>query len=193
MADHLAKEAVSAEKQHPFQRLLSRERGFIRRKIIKQWEQEWKTSKKGGHLRQIDKALPSIHARRLYGSLRRNRAYLLIQLRTGHSWLAPYRKLRGFQEDDICVCGAKETVTHVLVDCPKLRQPRQELRKKIGAAFNNVSIMLGGTQQGKPGQPTQDTSIINAVLDFAEASQRFRSRAPRGPQNRTPGNGQHRP
>lgn len=85
MAGHLAKEAVSAEKQHPFQRLLSRERGVIRRRIIKQWEQEWKTSKNGGHLPQIDKALPSIHARRLYGSLRRDRAYLVIQLRTGHS------------------------------------------------------------------------------------------------------------
>ncbi|KAL3246539.1 hypothetical protein ABHI18_012698 [Aspergillus niger] len=45
-ADRLAKEAVGAEKKHPFQHLLSREKAFIRNKIKNEWEQEWKTSKK---------------------------------------------------------------------------------------------------------------------------------------------------
>jgi hypothetical protein len=43
---------------HPFQNLLSREKGFIRRRIEEEREQEWKTSKKGGHLRQTDATLP---------------------------------------------------------------------------------------------------------------------------------------
>ncbi|TPR10125.1 hypothetical protein CAN33_0054905 [Aspergillus niger] len=43
-ADRLAKEAVGAEKKHPFQHLLSREKAFIRNKIKNEWEQEWKTS-----------------------------------------------------------------------------------------------------------------------------------------------------
>ncbi|KAF7164513.1 hypothetical protein CNMCM6106_001031 [Aspergillus hiratsukae] len=189
-ADRLAKEAVGPDKGHPFQHLLSREKGFICRKIQKEWEQEWKTSKKGGHLRRIDTALPSIHTRRMYGSLPRNRAYLLTQLRTGHSWLATHGKRHRFREDDKCECGAKETVVHVLVDCPKLKELRQELRRKVGNAFNNIADMLGGGPQGKEGElkdATQDSSILGAVLDFAEASQRFRSRAPQGPQNRIPG------
>ncbi|KAF7183713.1 hypothetical protein CNMCM7691_004063 [Aspergillus felis] len=52
-AGRLAKEAVGPDKMHPFQHLLSREKGFIRRKIREEWEQEWKASKKAGHLHQI--------------------------------------------------------------------------------------------------------------------------------------------
>jgi ribonuclease HI len=181
-ADRLAKEAVGPEKKHPFQHLLSRERGFIRKRIQTEWENEWKTSKKGGHLRRIDEGLPSIRTRRLYGSLPRNRAYLLIQLRTGHSWLATHAKRHKFREDDKCECGAAETVVHVLIDCPSLRDLRQKLRKRIGTAFNNISDMLGGGSQGKKGKQDdmQDGSILGAILDFAEASQRFQSRAPQG-------------
>ncbi|KAL3246637.1 hypothetical protein ABHI18_012652, partial [Aspergillus niger] len=76
-ADRLAKEAVGAEKKHTFQHLLSREKAFIRNTIKSEWEQEWKTSKNGGHLRLMDRALPACRTRRLYGSLPRNRAYLL--------------------------------------------------------------------------------------------------------------------
>jgi hypothetical protein len=42
---------------------------------------------------------------------------------------------------------------------------------KIGDNFkNNISLMLGGKQ----------TFVLNVVLDFAEASGRFRSRVPGG-------------
>lgn len=189
-ADRLAREAVGPRKMHPFQHLLSRERGFIRKKILSEWKKEWTESTKGGHLRLIDQTLPAIRTRRLYGSLPRNRAYLLIQLRTGHSWLATYGRQHGFRDDDRCVCGARETVVHVLVDCPRLRDLRQQLRRKIGTAFSSISSMLGGYQgkEGKVQDAEQDSSTLGAVLDFAEASQRFRSHAPRRPQNRTPGN-----
>jgi ribonuclease HI len=70
-ADRLAKEAVGPDKMHPFQHLLSREKRYIRRKIRVEWEQEWKASKKGEHLRQIDATLPSIRARWMYGLLPR--------------------------------------------------------------------------------------------------------------------------
>jgi len=56
--------------------------------------------------------------------------------------------------------------------------------------------MLGGEGQGREGRLQDvppDSSVRVAVLDFAEASQRFRSRAPRGRQNTTPGTGPHRP
>ena len=95
-----------------------------------------------------------------------------------------------FREDEKCECGAKETVVHVLVDCLRLKNIRQELRAKVGDAFNSVTSMLGGRgQEGTEGRisSTAQDSMIGAVLDFAEASQRFRSRAPRGPQNRAPG------
>jgi hypothetical protein len=103
----------------------------------------------------------------------------------GDSWQATWPP-----ENDKCECGAKGTVGHVLVDCPRLKDLRNILRRKIGSAFNNISDMLGGGLQGREGRSNgaaQDSSILGAVLDFAEASERFRSRGPERPQNRTPG------
>lgn len=167
-ADRLAKEAVDSNNSHPFHSLATGERRSYHENILTEWKNEWKGSSKGKHLRQVDSMLPSVHTRRLYDSLPRNRVYLLLQLRTGHSWLATHAKERRLSDNDKCECGAKETVVHVLVDCPKLRDLRRQLRGKIGESFNNISAMLG----------SKDRETINAVLDFAEASKRFSSRVP---------------
>jgi ribonuclease HI len=179
-ADRLAKEAAQPGKTHPFRPLLSRENAFVRRKIYTQWGQEWKTSTKGAHLRKIDSGLPARYTRKLYGNLPRNRAYLLTQLRTGHNWLSIYAKKFGFRDDDLCECGAQETVAHVLMECPRLRELRVELRRKVGDALSSVSSLLGGSNEGEQGKPdiVSRAKTVQAVLDFAEASQRFRSRAP---------------
>ncbi|KAI3094034.1 hypothetical protein CBS147333_10045 [Penicillium roqueforti] len=189
-ADRLAREAARPGKTHPFRPLLTRENAYIRGNIRAQWEQEWRSSTKGGHLRKIDNTLPATYTRKLYGSLSRDRAYLLTQLRTGHNWLSTYRKNIGYSDDNQCVCGAQETVTHVLVDCPRLVELRRKLRKEVGDAFNSVSSLLGGSNEGEKGKPdiVSRAKTVNAVLDFAEASQRFRSRAPRGQPNNGSGN-----
>jgi len=46
---------------------------------------------------------------------------------------------------------------------PRLRELRQQLREKIGDKFNNISSKLG----------ERCKEVLNIVLDFAEASQRF--------------------
>lgn len=79
-----------------------------------------------------------------------------------------------------CMCGAQETVVHVLVDCTRLQELRRVLRRKTGDAFNSVPSLLGACGEGKIGK-RDDASracTVEAVLDLAEASQRFRSRAP---------------
>ena len=139
----------------------------------------------------MDGALPARHTRKLYGNLPRNRAYLLTQLRTGHNWLSTYAKRLGFRDDDRCECGAQETVNHVLLECPNLRDLRTELRRNVGDAMNSVSSLLGGSNEGERGEPdtVSRAKTVQAVLDFAEASQRFRSRAPQGKPNNGSGNG----
>ncbi|OQE48141.1 hypothetical protein PENNAL_c0579G06940, partial [Penicillium nalgiovense] len=170
-ADRLAKDAAQPGKTHTFRPLLSRENALIH---------EWKSSTKGLHLRKIDDTLPARYTRKLYGNLPRNRAYLLTQLRTGHNWLSSYRKKIGYSDDDRCECGAQETVAHVLMQCPRLRELRGELRRQVEDALNSVSSLLGGSKEGEKGKPdtVSRAKTVQAVLDFAEASQRFRSRAP---------------
>ncbi|KAI2811923.1 hypothetical protein CBS115989_10964 [Aspergillus niger] len=181
-ADRLAKEAAIPGKTHPFSPLLSRERAYIRQGILTQWEKEWKESRDGGHLRKIDNTLPAKYTRRLYGALPRNRAYLLTQIRSGHCWLSTYGKLFGFRDDDRCLCGGRESIIHVLLDCPLLRDLRRELRAKVGDALNSMSVLLGGSGSCQEGgsrvSNASRTKTVEAVLDFAEASQRFRSRVP---------------
>jgi hypothetical protein len=145
---------------------------------------------KGGHLRKIDDTLPATHTRKLYGSLPRGRAYLLTQLRMGHSWLSTYRKKNRYGDDDRFDCGAQETVIHVLVDCPRAVELRRKLRREVGDAFNGVSSLSGGSKQGEKGKPdtVSRARTVQAVLEFAEASHRFRSRAPQGQPNNGNGN-----
>lgn len=189
MADQLAKQATSLRTQHDYRRPVSTYRGKLHGKIAAEWRQEWISSQKGKHLKKIDDSLPAKRVLRVYGSLTRHQTYLLVQLRTGHSWLATFAKLFGFQEDNRCVCGAVETVLHVVIDCPRLREARRKLRDQVGDAFNSIATLLGG--RNEPGQVNnagRERNVIQAVLEFAEASQRFTSRAPA-----TESQGQHRP
>jgi hypothetical protein len=68
-----------------------------------------------------------------------------------------------------------------------LKPIRQELRRKIRTAFNNISDMLSGGSESKKGKEDnmQGGSILGAVLDFAEA-EISKPRAT-GPLNGTPG------
>lgn len=88
-------------------------------------------------------------------------------------------------------------MVHVLVGCPKLPEIRQQLWNKIGDAFNSIAGMLRGTphdKQGKAKGRTINNGVLDAVLNFAEASKRFTSRAPGQSQNRNREQGdQHRP
>jgi ribonuclease HI len=192
-ADQLAKEAVRLNRNHEFGNLASHQKRENKEGMLRDWKTEWQTTTKGNHLRQIDSGLPAGHTRRLYGSLPRQRANLLAQLRTGHSWLATYGNDKGFTDSDRCECGARESVVHVLVDCPTLRDLRQQMRQEIGEAFSSTSKMLGGRphnrndngqQQGERHATTINRKVLDAVLDFAEASKRFQSKDGEGADTR---------
>jgi hypothetical protein len=68
----------------------------------------------------------------------------------------------------------------VLIDCPELRELRRQLSSKVGDAFNSVWSLLGGSKDGERGTPDNvwRARTVEAVLDFAKVSERFRSRAP---------------
>jgi len=66
---------------------------------------------------------------------------------------------------------------------PKLSNMRQQLRTKIGDAFNIISTMFGGRphdNQGKRKGWSINRNTLNAMLDFAEISKGFSARETEG-------------
>ncbi|EDN08851.1 predicted protein [Histoplasma mississippiense (nom. inval.)] len=179
MADQLAKQSINPNPTRGFPKPASHLREASRNSTTQEWRDEWSSTAKGTHLRKIDAALPGQHTRRLYATLPRPRARLLAQLRTGHSWLNEFRNRIKYADDNKCECGAKESVHHVLVDCPRLQQQRRVLRQKIGDRFNNISLMLGGKPPNWTINGTEwkiSRGDLDAILDFAESSERFQGR-----------------
>ena len=78
------------------------------------------------HLRELDKALPGRHTRKLYDRLKRTDAAILAQLRGGYCRLNGYLHRIGQVDSDLCLCGQKETVQHFLLECPRWTQERQQ-------------------------------------------------------------------
>ncbi|KEF50848.1 uncharacterized protein A1O9_13104 [Exophiala aquamarina CBS 119918] len=72
MADHLAKQAVTAEAQHGFLHLVSSHIRAGHKKIQEEWQQEWVSSTKGKHLKRIDSGPPTKRSLRVYGILTRH-------------------------------------------------------------------------------------------------------------------------
>lgn len=69
-----------------------------------------------------------------------------------------------------------DIVVHVVVDYPRLREARGQLRDKVGDALGSIAALLGG--RNGPGQVGNSRQELHTVLEFAEASQRLVSRAP---------------
>lgn len=105
-------------------------------------QNEWWTTEKGKHLHKIDDGLPSDTCRNSTDPIEKQS---ILGSAPNRAFMASLTcKDLQTREEDKCICGARETVVHVLVDSPNLRELRQELRSKIGDAFNDMAIMLGG-------------------------------------------------
>jgi hypothetical protein len=62
----------------------------FRLSLYTQWEQEWKSSTKGGHLRKIDNTLPATYTRRLYRSPEARASISESLVLHGNQSLAPF-------------------------------------------------------------------------------------------------------
>ena len=62
---------------------------------------------------------------------------IVFQLRTGYVGLNEYLHKCNIKETDLCKCGAKETLSHFLLECQELDMTRELMRKQI---FDTCSI-----------------------------------------------------
>ncbi|KIW36038.1 uncharacterized protein PV06_11670 [Exophiala oligosperma] len=99
----------------------------------------------GRYTKQLDRALPGKHTRKLYDNLKRDEAQTLAQLRTGKSRLnrALYR-IKAVDSDQCEWCRRPETVRHFLTECTRWTLQRQQYLHATTERWMDVSFLLGG-------------------------------------------------
>lgn len=114
--------------------------------LLKQWDQDWRRGSDSKYLKRVDLHAPSPHILRLHDNLPRPLSSLLTQLRSGHSYLNAdlFRSKRS--PTDLCLCGAREDITHFFLSCPFFATQRQQLTNSLGPLANNLPFLLSSPQ-----------------------------------------------
>ena len=89
----------------------------------------------------------------------------------------------GASETADCECGARETVSHYLLDCPRWSSPREKLKKEAGRRWGDLPYMVGGWSDrrtpngelidGPMEKWKPDHRIVAATLEFVRATGRL--------------------
>lgn len=97
----------------------------IREFLMRQWQERWDGSDKGRTTHQF---FPDV-TKRVSATEWIHLDHHVVQLLSGHGDFRA--KLMEFKlvPDDKCGCGATETSTHVIFECPRHEEARQELRQ----------------------------------------------------------------
>ena len=172
-ADLAAKEAHNCE---TIIDILSREDKvrIIKSTIVKQWEDQWhhltQSLQKGLHLRSIRDKIDywpwSSHKCRAAETL-------LARLRIGHVNVNHYLYKIGKSPSNLCQCGATETVSHLILNCPIYHSKRLELKNKLMNL--NIPFTLKNTLGGGDFDLSKQTIVINSLVSFLSKSGRLRN------------------
>jgi ribonuclease HI len=139
----------------------------------------------GQYTWKLDGALPGPHAAKLFNALTSQEAFILSQCRTGQSRLNSCLFRKRLSETAGCACGAaRETVAHVLYECPLLQHERQAVIEVVGKKWRDQSYILGGwnpwvdPQTGRPVDGPREKwkaniPVVKAVLSFLHKTGRF--------------------
>jgi hypothetical protein len=134
---------------------------------------------------QLDGALPGPHIAKVYNALSAEEASILAQCRTRHSRLRSKLYRMRLAETASCECGAvRETIEHVIYECPLLQEDRQVAVDAVGHRWRDLSYILGGwnpwedprtgqTVDGPKEKWKADLPAIKAVLHFLRKTGRF--------------------
>lgn len=139
----------------------------------------------GKYTWKLDGALPGPHTLGLYDALNDKEASILVQCRTNHSrLLTTLWRIRRADSNE-CQCGGgPETVKHVIYDCIRWRDRRQQAIREIGVRWRDLSYILGGWNawcDPKTGKPVDgprekwkaNIAAVKALLRFLQDTGRF--------------------
>ena len=128
----------------PLPASLSKVRQALNHRFRTEATTEWMTSSRAPAAMRIDPRLPSTAFLRLISPLPRRQASLLVQLRTGHAPLNFHLHRITKADSPSCPqCGhPRETVAHLLLDCPEYEGARARMRFKLGTGATSMQYLL---------------------------------------------------
>jgi hypothetical protein len=135
----------------------------------------------GAFTTTMDCALPGRHTRKLYDSLNKVEAKILIQLRTGMGRLNTYLHRIGAVESPMCSCGReKESVKHFLFRCRRWTSFRAPLLECTTTRRGDLSFYLGGksptNDKSKSWQP--QLGAVRATIKYAMSTGNLEATSP---------------
>ena len=142
--------------------------------------QRFRATHGGRHAKDLDRALPGVHTRRLYDGLTRPDAQIITQLRTGKCRLNSYlHRIKAADSDECELCRRPETVRHFLVECTRWTAERAEHLQASTDRWCDVSYILGGWFSERLDGPrhrwTANMKAIKATIKFARATARLQT------------------
>ena len=157
---------------------------MVLRHAIKQGRSHPETRRKaflakqtGRFAKELDKALPSRHTRKLYDRLSRDQAALLVQVRSGYCRLNSYLHKIAKAESSDCECGTTESVHHFILECTKWEEQRQQLKTVVGTRARDLAFLLGAYESESKDGPIKHWSpnmeAVSATLRFIQDTGRL--------------------
>lgn len=138
--------------------------------------------------RHIDQALPGKHTRKIYDTLSKRDAKMLVQLRTGKSRLNTYLASIGACNSDWCECGREtESVAHFLFRCPRWQQERLQVQLTSHPRWGDCAYWLGAWSDrrdhcgelidGARDRWRPDLDAVASMLRYVRATKRLNPEA----------------
>ncbi|KAF9565438.1 hypothetical protein CPC08DRAFT_629825, partial [Agrocybe pediades] len=129
------------------------------------WKNIWKTSPRRKKIKKIEKDIPFKKYSKLANELTRHQSSILIQICTGHFPLNDYlfkRKLANSPECTACNLNRRETLDHLIKECPAYQTQRATLKKTIlRRGLNDIPSLLSNLKYAK------------AIIHFIQATGRW--------------------
>lgn len=147
-ADRLAKQATELAFSAPIWKSRAHMRRRAKEIMQEDWQQEWSRYPLQGHFAISNRIPPTIKPTKHFRDLRFNRELFgrLMQCRTGHGYIGEYYQQFHINESIDCPCGEElQTREHILRECPRYEESREELRK---VSRDIVLSDILGTMQG---------------------------------------------
>lgn len=125
------------------------------------------SGKVGNFTTKLDRALPGKHTKKLYDSLKKTEAKILIQLRTAMGRINKYLHRIGATESPDCACGVeKEDVKHFLFRCTRWSMERVPLRQYLMTRESALSLCLGGKTSSDSEDWSPNMAAVRATIKF---------------------------